>query len=220
MLTPTSPLARLAASSPAARKVLLRHGLDFCCHGQISLADACAARALDPAQILREIARAPTDAPEFDPPSDPKALAGFIVERFHRHHLPDLDNLVAAARKVERVHAAHPRCPVGLAEALATLRTTLAEHMAKEEKVLFPAVKQGMRGPALRPPVEAMMREHDGHGDALATLRSRTDGFSPPPGACPTWRGLYQDLARFEEDLTTHVFLENHRLFPAIACSA
>ena len=41
-----------------------------------------------------------------------------------------------------------------------------------------------------------------------------TDGYTPPDGACPTFRETYARLHRFEGDLFQHIHLENNILHP------
>jgi regulator of cell morphogenesis and NO signaling len=45
-------------------------------------------------------------------------------------------------------------------------------------------------------------------------MRTSTQGFTPPSGACPTLVGLLHGLDAFEKDLHRHVHLENNLLFP------
>jgi regulator of cell morphogenesis and NO signaling len=62
-----------------------------------------------------------------------------------------------------------------------------------------------------------MEDEHEAAGQALATMRTLTNGYAPPEGACPTFRGLYFGLAQLERDMHLHVHLENNVLFPRAA---
>lgn len=43
-----------------------------------------------------------------------------------------------------------------------------------------------------------------------------TDDFTPPEGACMTWRTLYARLERFDLELRHHIHLENNVLFPRV----
>jgi regulator of cell morphogenesis and NO signaling len=56
----------------------------------------------------------------------------------HRDGLAD-----PPGHKVETVHGDHDEAPLGLTEALIALRDELDSHMAKEEQVLFPMMRQG-----------------------------------------------------------------------------
>jgi regulator of cell morphogenesis and NO signaling len=59
-----------------------------------------------------------------------------------------------------------------------------------------------------------MMAEHDVAGEITARIRELSHNYTPPIGACPTYRGFYQALLEFEQDLHRHVHLENNILFP------
>ena len=54
-LRPDQPLGQLASSHAGASRVFHRHGLDFCCGGATSLAEACASARLDVADVLDEL---------------------------------------------------------------------------------------------------------------------------------------------------------------------
>ena len=213
-LSHDTPLADIATRLPGAARVLERHRLDFCCRGQRSLEDACAERALDPAVVAAEIAAAapPPDAVRWDEaPLD--ALVAHIVDRYHARLRDDVSRLAEMAAKVERVHAAKPSCPVGLAKHLATMDAAVQEHLDKEEGILFPMIVSG-RGAQAHMPIRVMLQEHDDHGAALARTRALTADLVAPPEACATWRALYLGLAELEADLHAHIHLENYVLFP------
>ena len=59
-----------------------------------------------------------------------------------------------------------------------------------------------------------MMHEHDSAGSALRRLRTLTNDYQPPEGACTTWRALWHGLAALETAMHEHIHLENNILFP------
>jgi regulator of cell morphogenesis and NO signaling len=207
-------LAELATTRPGAANIFWRHGLDFCCHGQITLGEACRARGLEAEALVEELSAAGAGG-GFER-WDRRQLAELVMhllERYHARHRADLPPLLEMARKVERVHATKPDVPRGLAELLARVADELEQHMQKEEQVLFPLILSG-RGRMARMPVQAMEREHEDHGRNLAALRALTHDHVPPPEACNTWRALYLGLAELERELMQHIHLENNVLFP------
>lgn len=216
MHTTQTTLGEWAAQGPQARGVLLRYKLDFCCGGRQPLDLACTRAGLEVEQVMEALLAQPQT---HEPPEDWKTrplpeLVDHILERYHAPLLPHLDAVIAAASKVERVHGAKPSCPKGLADHLQEVRADLLSHMAKEEQVLFPAIRAGRRGAALGGPVSIMTHEHDDHGVNLKRTRALAHDLIPPPEACATWRTLYDELARLESDLMDHIHLENHVLFP------
>ena len=66
-------------------------------------------------------------------------------------------------------------------------------------------------------PIGMMMREHDGAGDALRSLRSVTSNYALPADAGISYRTLSEALQGFEADLHQHIHKENNILFPRAA---
>jgi regulator of cell morphogenesis and NO signaling len=118
------------------------------------------------------------------------------------------------ARKVAQVHAERDperRLPAILATLLA-LSAELADHMAREEEMLFPSILAGGAGEA-GAPLQPFVDDHTAAGEKLARLRVLTDDYTPPADACNTWRALWGGLADLERTMHQHVHLENNVLF-------
>lgn len=212
---PNETLGEIAARHPPSTAVFLRHRLDFCCGGRTKLVDACGALGLEPAAVLAEIAQESSEEPAQKWDQRPLVeLTSFIVRRYHDALRRDLPPLLEAARKVERVHAAKPSCPKGLATLIEHIQNDLLAHLRKEEDVLFPALDAGSRGQSIHRPVRVLMEDHDEHGLHLRALRELTHDYAPPPEACATWRALFGSLEKLEADLMEHIHLENNVLFP------
>lgn len=215
MIDMNQTLGDVATTHPEATRVFLRHQLDFCCGGRQGLAEACHAAGLDPEKVIAEIdaEAGALDERRWDlrPLRD---LIDFILVRYHEPLRRDLPGLVAAASKVEQVHAAKPSCPHGLASLLQKVATEVRQHLAREEQVLFPALRAGSTGPQVYMPIRVMMLEHDDHGANLRRIRELSSEFEPPSEACATWRALYAGLEKLESDLMEHIHLENNVLFP------
>ena len=120
-------------------------------------------------------------------------------------------------RKVERVHADKPGAPLGLADVLTEFWVEMQQHMMKEERVLFPMLRAGARGPQVYMPVRVMEHEHDEHAAHLEKIRELTSNLEIPPHACATWTALYRGLRALEAELLEHIHLENNVLFPRAA---
>ena len=143
----------------------------------------------------------------------PEALITRIEQRYHATHRRELPELIRLARRVEAVHGDNPHAPHGLADLLEQMAAELEAHMQKEERVLFPLMRQGGH-PMIGQPIRVMRAEHDDHGTHLQALEALTRGGVPPEGACNTWRALYAGTRKFADDLMDHVHLENNLLFP------
>jgi regulator of cell morphogenesis and NO signaling len=217
-ITPLSTLADLATAHAGASRVFHRHGLDFCCHGQVTLENACAQRRLDVGALIGELIA--EEARDFDFTVWDEApltrLIEHLLTRYHAAHREELARLLEAARKVERVHADKPSCPRGLAAHVKSMAEELEDHMQKEEQVLFPLIQSG-RGQLAAMPVHVLEAEHLDHAQNLRRLRALAGDFVPPAEACGTWRALYLGLEALERDLMHHIHLENNVLFPRAA---
>ena len=98
--------------------------------------------------------------------------------------------------------------------------------MVKEEKVLFPYVKQLVVSTSqslplqaahfgtVQSPINMMEMEHEIVGKAVEKIRSLSHNFALPEDACASYSLLYKMLEEFEDDLHTHIHLENNILFP------
>lgn len=121
-------LGEIAVLLPGATAVFRRFGLDFCCGGDVLLADAVREPGVALDQIVDELRRLDQSAPS-NHPREPAALIDHILERYHETHRRELPELVRLAQKVERVHASHPDAPIGLAAALEHMAIELETHM-------------------------------------------------------------------------------------------
>lgn len=226
-------VGEVVAENPARGAVFKRFGIDFCCGGGRSVEDACGKSGVkydDLEEALRVAERATESAlPDVrEWPLD--RLTDYIVRVHHRYVRESLPVLRAFSEKVARVHGeARPEL-VEIRERVAELDSEMAEHMIQEERVLFPRIDAlqiraaapggGLPGAApigVGQPITRMEDDHERAGNLMARIRELSDGFTPPPMACATYRSLFVKLAEFEEDLHWHVHLENNVLFPRAA---
>jgi regulator of cell morphogenesis and NO signaling len=219
MVITQTTLAELAVKRPAASRVFHRHGLDFCCHGNRGLEEACGERGLLAASLLEEIAneeRVCGDLPLWE--SRPLLqIIRHIVDHYHARLRDELPRLIQMAERVETVHGEKASCPRGLADHLNSMHAAVLEHLAKEEVMLFPMIAAG-RGSRASMPIHMMEVEHEDHGESLRKTRELTANLAVPAAACATWSALYLRLEEFEAELMEHIHLENNVLFRRALC--
>ena len=63
-------------------------------------------------------------------------------------------------------------------------------------------------------PIKMMEAEHEEAGEILRKIAKLSNNYTPPEGACNTYRAFFAKLDEFEQDLHQHVHLENNILFP------
>ena len=225
-VTATETVGEIVAANPSSARLFERYGIDYCCGGNRPLAEACSEKGLSLEEFSRELTAADAPGTERDWRAAPLAeLIGHIVGKHHnylRSELPEIE------RKIEKVLAAHGERHGGtlaaLREVFRGLKAELSEHMMKEERILFPMIRNmeitarlAMPAGAIQHPIREMEHEHASAGQALAEMRRLTKDFSPPDDACNTFRVLYRQIEELESDLHTHIHLENNILFPRAA---
>jgi regulator of cell morphogenesis and NO signaling len=227
-LAPQTTVRDIVLENPQAALVFESFGIDYCCGGKRPLDEACrqANVALDMVlEVLRRLRPVEEVLDDRWNSASLEKLADHIVETHHAFVRRESPRLTDLLQKVRRRHATtHPEL-CRIEELFDGLASELADHMLKEERVLFPMIKRleeatrgdGAVGASFRGiefPIQRMMAEHDDAGEALTGIHSLTAAFHLPADACPSFRALYQGLAEFERDLHRPIHLENNILFP------
>lgn len=225
-LTLSTPMGEIAKACPHAIPLLESYRLDYCCHGETTLADACTERGLDPDRTLRSILDADSaahDGDELDLTSMTMTeLADHIESTHHAMTRDALATLKTMLPKLIRAHGdAHPEL-TELSECIETFADDLEDHMIREERVLFPWLRRLERkselqgGPpwSVRRPIDCMIHDHDSAGDMLERIRRITDEYRAPEDACGTYRACFSLLESLERDTHIHIHKENNILFP------
>lgn len=223
-------VGELVRERPARSRVFEALRIDYCCGGKLSLAEACARRSLDATDVLAQIraddaATTQRGAAESDVAALGLAELADHIEQTHHVYLRGA--LPRLAQLIDRVHKVHGEAEPRLAQvraAFAGFEQEVSQHMLKEERILFPMIRAleltGAQAAgdfhcgSIAHPIRQMEYEHDQAGDALATLRTATDGFAPPEWACNTYRAMLAGLAELEADMHQHIHKENNILFP------
>ncbi len=218
-LTVNQPVAEIVLDHPECAQVLQQHRIDFCCAGEARLAEACAAKGVDPAALLAALEGAVRARRDAAAERDFRAMSvgevvDHIVARHHAYLRRTLPWLTGLAAKVARVHGEHNPKLVELERAFASLCDTLEPHLDEEEADLFPSLLAGAPRAGLAAQLDAMKAEHRTVGAALEQLRALADDYRAPEWACGSYRTLFAELERLEADTLRHVHLENHVLAP------
>lgn len=219
--SPGAPVGRLVAERPARAAVFERFGIDYCCEGRASLGEACSRRGAEVEEVLRALASCDAQPPRADEPRwaewTLERLLDHVLERHHAFLRRELGPLGALAHRVAGAHAAaHPEMAT-LAKAFDFLREDLEAHLAKEEEILFPALRALERGgrlpgffaDGLNVPLLVMEGDHQRVEQSLRYFRTVTHDYLAPEDACDAWRALAGRLLDLERDLHRHVHLEN-----------
>jgi regulator of cell morphogenesis and NO signaling len=152
-------------------------------------------------------------------------LIDYIIYNQHIYvarKLPEIDPLID--HLVEAHASTHPQLPM-IRERFCDFKTDQLEHMADEEKMVFPSMK------ALEVKIRAvdhvdlheftnsinrMEEDHRLTHTSLKGLRSFCDNYQAPPQSSPGFKLLYEELKKFELDMHFHIHLENNILFKKV----
>jgi regulator of cell morphogenesis and NO signaling len=210
--------------------IFSKYGIDFCCKGNRTIEEACEKKDINADQLMDQLNIVFTT--KNDSTIDFKIwpldlLADYIEKTHHRYVEEKTQILLPFLDKLCKVHGAnHPEL-FEINELFIGCAGELAQHMKKEELILFPFIKKMAKAalieePIAKPqfgtvknPIAMMMEEHETEGDRFVTIASLTNNYTPPADACNTFRVTYAMLADFEQDLHKHIHLENNILFPS-----
>ncbi len=219
---------QLAAEIPGATRLFEKVGIDYCCGGQRSLADACSTAGVELEEMLTSL-KSVQSLPSGEKDFPNMTLADLICHIVETHHAFTKSEINRLTLLIDKVCDAHLKNHPELSQVRTLFRELALElgpHMMKEERALFPYVvdlEDGIKHsrPVSSPafvtvsnPVRRMMMEHDVAGDLLKEMRKVTSDYAPPSDACISYQTLYEALSAFEKDLHQHIHLENNILFP------
>lgn len=219
-------VGQLVAERPSRSRVFQQLGIDFCCGGKKPLEEACRDQGIDPQTVLKMLlaSEQPDAAGAVDPANLSLAqLCDHIEQSHHAYLRQELPRLQAMIAKVAAVHGDRHPWMYDVVTVFNPFMREMESHMVKEEQVLFPMIRALEAGESnvadhcggtIANPVRMMEHEHDDAGEALRRLRKLTDDYTPPIGACMTFRAMLDGLRDLEEDMHQHVHKENNVLFP------
>lgn len=206
-------------------EVFKKAGIDFCCGGKQGVNEACARHGIEFSHLQKEIKDVtllPVSPSMNYREWEPGFLMDYIVNTHHKYTEKTLPELKFYTRKIADVHGSnHPEL-VEVAHKFAQVHDELANHLKREEEVFFPWVREMIANPTpkiskkLIEEHSALHSEHDFAGSTMDDINKITKGYLLPEEACNTYRVCFKLLEQFEDDLHTHVHLENNILFPKV----
>lgn len=219
-LTSDQTVGAIVADVPNAARLFELVGIDYCCGGEATLAQAAEERELDVQRLItvlgmlggtsgHEAERSWVDAPLDE-------LIKHIVDKHHAYLRRELPRLKEIVETVVRVHREeHPEL-VEVGTLYAALHAEMTPHLEMEEREVFPAILSLDAGSATlaKRLLKQLRTEHDDVGQSLHRVRALTNDYTPPSDACTLYKEMLKGLEELERDLHVHVHLENNVLIP------
>jgi len=227
-ITKERTIGQLVKDDYRTAQVFQQNGLDFCCGGNRTIEEACASKDVNHSEIVQALNQIRNNGTKEDNYNQWSLdfLVDYIINNHHEFTRNKLPEIGKYAKKVAKVHGERHEELNEIYYEFTKLHTEIFNHLDKEERILFPYIKQLVEAEkkGLQPeapefgeaanPIAMMEEEHDEAGTSMAKIRRLSKDFTPPADACTTYRLLYQNLEGFEKDLHKHVHLENNILFP------
>ena len=133
----------IVAQRPALSRVFEQAGIDYCCGGKIPLEQACRKKGIDPQTFLSQLEEAGAGDASVDAAAmSLTALADHIEATHHTYLKSELPRLDAMTQKVATVHGGEDARLHQVRETFLALAAEMTSHMMKEERILFPMVRQ------------------------------------------------------------------------------
>lgn len=221
-------VADVVTENIKAAHIFKKHGIDFCCGGGVSIKKACEKAKIDPSILEAELLSLDTIQDRAYDFNSWKIdfLTDHIINVHHNYVEENNPLLLQYAKRVNQVHGHHYTELAEIESLVTKVVQELSAHMKKEELILFPFIKklvkaerEGTEVPAIHfgsveNPIKMMEAEHEEAGELLRRIAKLSNNYTPPQGACNTYRAFYAKLDEYEQDLHQHVHLENNILFP------
>jgi regulator of cell morphogenesis and NO signaling len=219
----------VVAEDYRAADVFKKYGIDFCCGGGISIAEACKKNQVNTEILVGELIRVLETSSDGSFDHNKQSLGDLIEIIVNKHHAYVETNLPVLSEYLKKIYEVHGQNHPELEEVLAEFLESseeLAKHMYKEENLLFPFIKQmedskqskkPIEKPELAPVIVEMLNEHENEGQRFARIQEITNDFQFPHDACNTYKVAFHKLKEFQNDLHLHIHLENNILFPKAA---
>jgi regulator of cell morphogenesis and NO signaling len=199
-------------------EVFKKAGIDFCCGGKKSLSEACQEKEIDENKIIEELEKikeTPINPSQNYKEWDAEFLSDYIINTHHKYVVKTLPDLIFYTNKIANVHGNRHSELYEVADLISNLNAELLYHLKEEEEMMFPAIKEH-NYKALAGTMITLTGEHEAVGSVMDQINKITKNYKVPEDGCETYKLTMKLLKQFEDDLHTHVHLENNVLFPKV----
>ena len=223
----TVTLGQMAAKDYRNAQIFSKYGLNFCCNGKKTLAQACEEKNISATPIEKELLALKNHSHGMQlnyQDWHPAFMIDFIINNHHQYLRRSLKPLQDLAIKVAKSHGIkHPKL-LKVATIFGEVALEAEHHMRREEGEVFPYIKNLVQLSESFKPEHAgsglitrlLSRKEIGHEDMSEKMRlinELTDNYEVPAGACVSYTLLLKWLNEFETDLQLHTNLESNILF-------
>ncbi len=229
-ITKDKTVAQVVTENMGADHVFSKYNIDFCCGGHTTLEAACKENGIAFSTIKKEIESITaiinndTNFSEMDI----KSLIDHSQEVYHKYLKETIPVVSQLAVKVAEVHWAQHKEVVEINNTLNKGISEIIEQLSIEDNIIFPlinkTVEQGHLNIELNEQELATFKKaiqnietgYKNAGDIFKSIAKLTSNYSPPIGACNTFKLLYEKLQEFEQELHKFIHFEKNILFSRV----
>jgi regulator of cell morphogenesis and NO signaling len=226
--TSENTIGDIVTEFPKASEIFKKYNIDFCCGGNRPLQQALSEKNINETELLSNLNTAYQESQKLQdahidwrtaPYTD---LVDYIVNKHHAYLHNNMPALGALTTTILKVHGANHKELARVHRLYNLLRMDLEQHLITEEQEVFPKIKEYEKTgnkqilQSAVDSIDQLESEHEGAGDILKELRSITNHYQLPEGACGTYERTYTILQEMESDLFEHIHLENNILHPRL----
>lgn len=227
-------LAELAIHMPVSIQLFEKYGLDYYLNGKQSFREACEEKGL----IFNEIDDELTELQGKG--ADTRTLEDMDIDRLidfinGQYHSDESWVLLCIQTAIQQL-ITNLSCGPEIADMLRiiepkflTLKKELLKHCKKEDKVLFPYIRQltklrkykqeksfSRTALMIKNPIRVLEQEHVQVAKLLGEIRTAFRNYQVPERAPESYGKLMKYIEKFEKDFHMHLHIENNVLFPKL----
>jgi regulator of cell morphogenesis and NO signaling len=223
-------VSEIVRSDYRTADVFKKHGINYCCGGQVPLEEACLNKKINYDELVEELDKATKGISLPNTLQYDKWKMDFLIDYIvNVHHAYiNIAMPLIQANVISFVNSHKKQYPEleEVQDVFEQLCAILTTHNLHEEATIFPYIKQietthrrkeiygSLFVRTLRKPLSEVEKEHSKMSELLGKLRQLTNDYSFPENACTNHRVVFNKLREFDNDLVQHKHLENNILFP------
>lgn len=235
-------LGEFVIDYPQSREIFENFELDYCCGGKKNLAVAAKEKNIDLEEFQSLLQKIVDEKPRIGrnkswTNESLNNIVNHVEEDHHKFAWEKLHSIELVLNKLINVHGEkHGDFLLELKNIFIKFKEKLEKHLKLEEDIIFSYVRELDEASSssrqyqwqkqehklaekfylTKETIELLQAEHEEAGEMLRQIKSFTSNYELPDYACASFVKLYADLESLEDDLHTHINLENTVLFPKI----
>jgi len=229
-ITKEKTVAQVVTENTGADHVFCKYNIDFCCGGDATLKKVCNENGIE-FNVLKNEIESVTAVINRDinfGEMDMVSLINHSKSIYHKYLKENVPVISQLAVKVAEVHWMHHQEVVQINNSFSKAISEIVEQLSIEETILFPFINKIIEQDrlttkldkdeieTLKKSIKNIEKGLKNAGDIFKKIAGLTNNYTPPLGACNTFKLLYEKLQEFEQELHKFIHFEKHILFPKV----